>query len=71
MFKDSANFTQAPLSTLVKNLVDTGGELVHTRRLIEETLMDPENAVEKRNRPSVQTESNEEFDDWMGRERNA
>ena len=66
VFKDSANFTQAPLSTLVKNLVDTGGELVHTRRLIEETLMDPENAVEKRNTPTIQPESNEEFDDWMG-----
>ena len=66
VFKDSANFTQAPLSTLVKNLVDTGGELVHTRRLIEETLMDPENAVEKRNTPAPQPESDEEFDGEEG-----
>ena len=66
VFKDSANFTQASLSTLVKNLVDTGGELVHTRRLIEETLMDPENAVEKRNTPAPQPESDEEFDGEEG-----
>ena len=66
VFKDSVNFTQASLSTLVKNLVDTGGELVHTRRLIEETLMDPENAVEKRNTPAPQPESDEEFDGEEG-----
>ena len=66
VFKDSANFTQASLSTLVKNLVDTGGELVHTRRLIEETLMDPENAVEKRYTPAPQPESDEEFDGEEG-----
>ena len=66
VFKDSANFTQASLSTLVKNLVDTGGVLVHTRRLIEETLMDPENAVEKRNTPAPQPESDEEFDGEEG-----
>ena len=74
VFKDSANFTQAPLGTLVKNLKERPEQMRETRRFIEDALMNPSTAVEIRKTvapatpPELTPELDEECNDDDGDE---